>query len=1263
MRATRLAVPLLLSLSFQVAAQQPPASETIEVRLLEVDVVVTDRDGKPVHGLTAADFELIESGEPQPITNLSEYSVAPEAPGTAPTAAGRPEPRTLILLLDPLPLRGTPRNQLFENLRSLATRLLREGDRAQIYAWTGSRFYPLLEPTSDRAKVLATLTQFEQLRKATETGKSIERIEAYLRESASARHVPFDPSQLEAERRFIAEEDLAVMRRKTASMQRMVSSLTTRNSRPIVVYVSDQFSRIAGKRAFIGARADYGLPSPDEEAYDTTDMIAAIVKSANANGIAFYALRPRLPITVADFDNTGEMESFIPKQGSGTDAAAVQLLILNETEALGQLAEQTGGKLTMGPKGVEDGVEQIVADLTNYYSLGWRARSDGMDRERRIRVRAKNPDYRVRTRDALVEKSDETRAKDLLVARLFEEEGENDLDFELSVGEAKPVGRGRWKFLVVLTFDPEQFQFRDEGVGHERRRVGRFSILSVAGGDISETTGISRDSRQFVGGSLPRFTFEVLADNAQRSLAIGLYDEIGGAVGVRRLDLAARKASVREVTFRAPTSPAWQEARERAAREGKPLLVFFRPKLCPACDEFERDSISHPAIVRRLPQLVFAPVPYAAPWNVKQPGLALIDESGGLRATWPGIPSTSQFLSIADSVITATPNFQRAAALESASDPYAGKTNLAIGTALLGRIDLARAILSEVMLRGTHRQQQLAIISSAYLDAGEGLASEAITALNQIIADPATANDVRADAWLAYATIQQNRGANEEAAKGYRAAIETGSAGSTAGIEAAKQLAQIPAEARSAGSKRGPFRLVPFDEQIVTGQRGVRTSVTSTNVARVAFSLDGGATAVVSNPPFTTKLDFGDMPESHVVRAIAYDEKGMELGRDEMTVNDGGDVFWMRLAEPSGAHAKGSVPVSVLLRIPPARAVRAVTISWNDEPIASLSEAPWRTVATIPGQVGILRAVAELDDGRIVEDAVLLNAPGYVERTEVQVVEIPVTVTPTIAVEPKELSVREGRKVREVQSVTMGAEAPLTVGLLFDTSQSMEQRLSDLQEAALLFIETGLDPADRVFLISFDTRATLVQPPTTDRDALRDAILDFRPSGLTSLHDAMILGLLQFEGVRGRRGLVVFTDGLDRTSRYKPADLAAMAKRSNVPIYLITTPMNRPGFDWGSTMWSEKRGGKNDPGPVLTGNTGAEDLERMARRSGGRLHEMTSLGQLPRIYASIADALRAQVIVAIRTEPARKENDWREIDVDVKKRGIDVRAPAGYYAR
>lgn len=1261
-------------LSLPLAGQQATVSETVEVRLLEVDVVVTDKLGGPVHGLTAADFELFESGRPQPITNLSEYreeqatpASTPPPPSDAPiaTPVARPKPRTLVLLLDPLPIRGPKRLEFFGTLRSLAQRTLRPGDRIQILSWTGSGFRTTLDMTSNRDAALDVLTTLGQNPTPTmPDGPSIDQKEIFLRGLAKMTGTEFNPEEIEIEKRNSAEEDLAIMRRKTASMQRMVSSLTSAAAKTIVIYASDDFSRVAGKRAFVGTRAAGGPPSIDEEVYDTTRMIEAVVATANANGVSFYAIHPVIPSTFGEF-RTREEEMLMADQiTAGTEAITDQLVLQNEIDALRHLAEETGGTLGVGPAGVTDVADRIAADLGSYYSLGWHARDDGGDRERRVRVRAKNRDYTVRTRSALVEKSDRTRADDLLIARLFEGGTAGDVDFEIKTGTPQTSRGARTSIPVELTIPADQLRFVVEGA----ENVARFTVLTIAGTSIGETTKITHDTRRVTAPKLDEATdglihyrMHLLADLRKTAVSVGVLDENSGLAGVRKIDLNLGQAQVAAVET--PVGDAiWRDAYERSLRGRQPLVVFFRPKRCKPCDAFERDSIRHPAIARRLPQVTFTTIaispgtksPY---WASPEAGIAVFDETATLRARWIGIPDTTQLGAIFDASLSSAANFQRAAATMTREGPYAGAQETAIGLVKLGRAADARAVLDEAVDKGDPAAKQLAAIARATLDAREGCIDEALATLLRISSE-AKSSRIAGEAWLAAGTLHRVGGRNDAAAQAYRSAAAFAEAGSPMYVEATTRLAEIEASMKTAG---GPIRLVPFPSQIVTGERTVRTVVSSPAVARVVFSVDGQDAATVTAPPFSAELALGTMPEARTIRAVAFDPTGVEVGRHELTVNDGGEVFWLRVTEPTAGAASGRTNVAMTLRAPTAREVKKVTLSWNDKPAVTLTRAPWTATIDIPSEVGVFRAVAELDDGRTAEDAVILNTKGYVERAEVQMVELPVTVTPIGTFSAADVEVSEGRAKRSVESVTMGADAPLTVGILIDSSASMQKRLPDVQEAAIRFIDAGLVRSDRAFLIAFDSTARLLEPPTSDRSALRRSIMTLAPNGLTALNDAMILGLLQFEGVKGRRALVVFTDGLDTMSRYTADDLKALARRSNVPIYLITPPLqtitsvNTPVATPGrSTLPQGSIGVHTRLAPD------AARLVEVARASGGRLHEFRELGDVGAIYGSIADALRAQALVTIRTSPAAKENEWRSIEVELK--GREVRAPAGYYA-
>jgi VWFA-related protein len=614
-------------------------------------------------------------------------------------------------------------------------------------------------------------------------------------------------------------------------------------------------------------------------------------------------------------------------------------------------------------------------------------------------------------------------------------------------------------------------------------------------------------------------------------------------------------------------SNAWAELKARAGREKKPIVVFFTSPSCERCRDFERVSVAHPAIERRLPSVVFAVLPADG-----EPGVAFFDRTGVLRARWPMVPDTTNFGIILDSVIAVAPHFERAVDLAEAGAQYEAQLAVAVGWARLGRLTDARAALLSVRERGSPELREAAIAAEAALDAKEG---------------------------------------------------------------------------KPAPQERVAIRILPLGRQVVSGRHTVKTHVASAAVARVSFSLDGREAGSVERPPFSTTLDFGHVPERHSIRVTAFNREGVEIGRDERIVNEAGESFWLRLVSPREGAAGGAVRVSMNVRAPASRRVRRVVLSWNESDRAVLTAAPWEQVIDIPAaELGVLRAVAELDDGRTSEDAVLLNAGGMVGRVDVQLVELPVTVVGRNGAVPpltrERITVREGSRQRRVDSVSTAAETPLTVGLLIDVSFSMQKTLPDVQEAAIRFLETILGERDRAFIVTFDSSARLLQPATSDLALLRRRIMAIRPNGLTALHDAMVLGLLQFEGIKGRRAMVVFSDGIDMTSRYGAAGVGELAKRVHVPVHVIAAT---PGM---SGLGIEK--------------PAAGELTRVAQSTGGTYQTLHELRELRALYARIEAALRAQVLLFVRTDPATKENEWRGVQVQVDGEGLEVFAPEGYYA-
>src|SRR5437868_197839 len=129
--------------------------------------------------------------------------------------------------------------------------------------------------------------------------------------------------------------------------------------------------------------------------------------------------------------------------------------------------------------------------------------------------------------------------------------------------------------------------------------------------------------------------------------------------------------------------------------------------------------------------------------------------------------------------------------------------------------------------------------------------------------------------------------------------------------------------------------------------------------------------------------------------------------------------------------------------------------------------------------------------------------------------------------------------------------APLSLGIVFDISHSMERKLDFAKDAAMKFLETGT-PEDEYFLVEFATRARLAEGFTTDIKRLRDRLSLTPAEGATALYDAVYLGLSKVKaGQHPKKALLLITDGEDNHSRYSRGDIRDVVRESDAQIYVI----------------------------------------------------------------------------------------------------------------
>jgi len=256
-------------------------------------------------------------------------------------------------------------------------------------------------------------------------------------------------------------------------------------------------------------------------------------------------------------------------------------------------------------------------------------------------------------------------------------------------------------------------------------------------------------------------------------------------------------------------------------------------------------------------------------------------------------------------------------------------------------------------------------------------------------------------------------------------------------------------------------------------------------------------------------------------------------------------------------------------------------------------------------------------------------------------------------------------------------DTPFTVALVIDTSGSTHFKLEEIQDAAISFVNQ-LQPQDRVMVISFDDRIRVLAEPTSDRGQLTHAIRRTGTGGGTRLYDTVDMVIRKkMSGISGRKAIVLFTDGVDTTSRSASfSSTLREAQESDAGIYTVSYdtshdipagagglpyPGGRGGLILGIPGWPGAKGG-------LPGAIGSPEEYRIAIRylqslsdvSGGRYFRGDTLSDVASAFGEVADELRRQYTLGYYPHPTGQAGQLRQIKVRVNQPDLVVRARDSY---
>ncbi len=467
---------LSLLLAAPIASQQTGEhhgifSDTIDVTLVNLEIIATDGQGNVVTDLTQDEFQVFEDGEPVELNYFTgidtetpelmggelelESSPIPASPAAVPA-----ERKHAVILVDNAHLSPANRNILLARMRDELSRFM-DGDTWVMVVAKDRDIRIERRLTNDHGLVDAALERIQ----ATATSGPLDNATAKLlqREISRARSpgAGLGAGALsEDEGRQDARDTLSGIEMHAQSVaQRVfhtcevlnyfVNSLSGVPGRKALFYISDGMPIAPGELLFrqwwnkygTAYGAEFGMVAPQTSAleYDTQEAIIELSAEAAANRVAFYPI-----------DTSQDPGSRSVSAASSNVELAEQILGYGNADqvALGLLAKTTGGESLIDPSGLEELVDQVQQDFDSAYELGFVSRFRGDGKIHKVKITSTRPGVKLRYLDRYRSKNSDQLMADRTMAALYLDDATNPLDVRLELGEpteAKAEGKRKGK--------------------------------------------------------------------------------------------------------------------------------------------------------------------------------------------------------------------------------------------------------------------------------------------------------------------------------------------------------------------------------------------------------------------------------------------------------------------------------------------------------------------------------------------------------------------------------------------------------------------------------------------------------------------------------------------------------------------------------------------------------------------------------------------------------------------------------------------------
>ena len=538
----------------QPAPETPRLSENIDVRVINVDVVVTDKKGNSVRGLSKDDFELYENGTPKPISNFYEVegkvatqvAIAPPPPG-ATAASPAPPParveiaehmrRRIIFYIDNLSLAPFNRNRVFTQMKEFATNAMRPGDEAMIATFNRSMKIRTTF-TRDPKQIAQTLDAIAGESALGLANRSEKRdVEGRIRDAQG-----YDEALASA--RTYASSVEHDLRQSVDSINGLMTTLAGVEGKKVLVLTTEGFQIQPGREMF------YMLDETAKEkgwsgggsgllegmSFDGSSYIQSVARTANANGITLYTLHAG-GLAAANEGSTAENSKAVSYTVS-------QAGVTNSTESLQLLAEMTGGLAVVNTNNYTQAFKNIERDLNSYYSLGYRGGTERVDRQRTLEVRVRDRKLRVRNRQTFVEKSTFAEMNDRVIANLLYRSKANDLKIAVKINT--PVAADEmFRVPIEVQVPMDSLTLLPQGEAY----LGGFTVyVGVANkdGDMSDvshrtaTIRVPLNEMARTKGKYYTYVLDLVMEPGVNKVSVGVVDDVSNMTGFDRQQVIAQ---------------------------------------------------------------------------------------------------------------------------------------------------------------------------------------------------------------------------------------------------------------------------------------------------------------------------------------------------------------------------------------------------------------------------------------------------------------------------------------------------------------------------------------------------------------------------------------------------------------------------------------------------------------------------------------------------------------------------------------------------